>query len=141
MFRYFVTYHLARDKYEDINLLVTFEDYEYFELENASYQEKEDAIKNYPYVFEINNDGKSLVSYQIEITDLEIKNVKREDLNYILVLDDVEVKSGTLSEIKNNVLYSSSIKSKKNGTYKLYIYLNKEKEEVSYKYSLKIVSL
>ena len=57
------------------------------------------------------------------------------------MLDSEEVKTGTLSEIDNNILYSSKIKSKNNEKYKLYIYLNKEKEDVSYKYSLEVKSL
>ena len=138
---YIVTSYLEKDKYEDINLLVTFEDTKYFELENTSFLEKDEVIKTYPYIFEIENKGKTSVDYQIEITDLEISNLTREDLNYILMLDSEEVKTGTLSEIDNNILYSSKIKSKNNEKYKLYIYLNKEKEDVSYKYSLEVKSL
>lgn len=138
---YIVTSYLEKDKYEDINLLVTFEDTKYFELENTSFLEKDEVIKTYPYIFEIENKGKTSVDYQIEITDLEISNLTREDLNYILMLDSEEVKTGTLSEIDNNILYSSKIKSKNNEKYKLYIYLNKEKEDVSYKYSLEVKAL
>lgn len=138
---YIVTSYLEKDKYEDINLLITFEDTKYFELENTSFLEKDEVIKTYPYIFEIENKGKSSVNYQIEITDLEISNLTREDLNYILMLDSEEVKTGTLSEIDNNILYSFKIKSKNNEKYKLYIYLNKEKEDVSYKYSLEVKAL
>lgn len=138
---YVVTLYLEKDKFEDINLLVTFEDTKYFELENTSFLEKEEVSKTYPYIFEIENKGITSVNYQIEITDLEISNLTREDLDYILILDSEEVKTGTLSEIDNNILYSSNIKTKKTGTYKLYIYLNKEKEDVSYKYSLEVKTL
>lgn len=137
---YIITYHFEKSLYEDINLLVTFEDNEYFSLENTKKLLKEEAMKTYPYIFTIENKGKSSSSYEIKIKDEELKNIERSNLDYVVLLNDKEVLSGSLSDVENNTLYKTSIEKKKTDTYKVYIYLNSEVEEASYKYSLDIVS-
>lgn len=137
---YIITYYLDRSLYENISLLVTFEDDTTFSLLELKELEKEEALKTYPYVFNVLNKGKSEVTYKIEIKDEEISGLDRNSLDYILFLNDKEVKTGTLSEIADNILYEAKIKKNQTDIYKLYIYLNEEKEEVSYKYSLKIIS-
>ena len=137
---YILTYQLEKTKFEDVKLLVTFEDTKEFSLENTNILEKEEALETYPYIFSVKNNGKSLVDYQIKIKNKEISNLEKSDLSYILFLNDDEVKTGKLDELKDNILYNSKIKNKKTDIYKLYIYLNKEIKDVSYKYSLEIIS-
>lgn len=135
---YMFTYYLEKTKYQDIDLLVTFEDTYDFTLENTSFLDEESVLKTYPYIFTVLNNGKSKVNYQIKINDLDT-NISREDLDYILYKNDKEIKKGSLDNI-NDILYTTNIKGKKNDTYKLYIYLNKELDEVNYKYSLEIIT-
>ena len=137
---YVLTYHLDKSKFQDINLLVTFEDTEEFSLENTNFLTYDDVIKTYPYIFEVKNNEKNSVKYEIKIKDKEISKIERNDLSYILFLNDKEIKKGNLSELNNSILYSNEIKGKKIDIYKLYIYLNKEISDVSYKYSLEIIS-
>ena len=137
---YVITYQLEKSLYENIDLLVTFEDNEYFSLENTNKLLKDEAIKTYPYIFTIENKGKSRALYEIKIKDEEFKNLERSNLDYVVLLNDKEVLSGSLSSVENNTLYKTSIEKKKTDTYKVYIYLNKEIEEASYKYSLDIIS-
>lgn len=137
---YVLTYELDKSKFEDIKLLVTFEDTKKFSLENTSFLTHDEALKTYPYIFSVKNNGKSLVNYEIRIKDKEISNLERNNLNYILFLNDKEIKKGELDEIKDNILYDNRIKTKKTDIYKLYIYVNKEIKDAKYKYSLEIIS-
>ena len=102
--------------------------------------EYESVLDTYPYIFEVENKGKNLVKYQIKLINEEFLNLEKKDLNYILFLDDVEIKRGSLDDVDNNILYESKIKNGKKNIYKLYIFVNKELEDVSYKYSLEIIS-
>lgn len=137
---YILTYQLEKTKFEDVKLLVTFEDTKEFLLENTNFLTREEALETYPYIFSIKNNGKSIVNYEIKIKDKEISNLERSDLNYMIFLNDEEIKTGKLSELKDNVLYESKIKNKKTDIYKLYIYINKEISDAKYKYSLEIIS-
>lgn len=137
---YTVTYYMDKVLYEDISLLVTFEDTETFKLENTSKLEKTEALNTYPYIFSIENNGLGSVTYQIKIQE-DVSNVEKNLLSYILYLNDEEVKEGLLSDLEDDVLYTSKIKAKQTATYKLYIYLNEEKDDVSFEYSLEIESL
>lgn len=133
---YIITYQLERNKFEDINIQVTFEDSEKFTLENLNKLDKESAMLTYPYIFEVKNDGKGMTSYKIKIKSLELDGIKKENLNYILIKNDLEVKSGSLIDLENDLLYNTNISKKETDIYKLYIYLNEEFEGVSCKYSL-----
>jgi len=136
---YLVTYYLEKESFQDIKLLITFEDTKTFELENTNKLEKEAALKTYPYIFTIENQGKT-TDYTITLEDVEIKNLSRQNLNYILLEDDKEVKEGLLSELEDDVLYQSSILKNKEKNYKLYIYLNEELESINYEYKIMINS-
>ena len=127
---YIVTYYLDKNLYEDINFLVTFEDTKEFTIENA--HSREDVLKTYPYIFTVLNQGKKKTDYEIVLSD---NNSDRENLQYILFLNDQEVKSGSLNELKKNVLYTAKLGSNKTDTYQLYVY---SKEEKDYTYSLLI---
>ena len=136
---YITTYYLD-DMYEDINLLVTLEDTKevFINLEKLT---KEEVLKTYPYIFKIENKGKREVNYQIKIKDIELENIKKEELNYILLLNDEEVKSGSLSDLDNGIVDNFKIDKDKTSEYKLYIYINQEKDEGTYKYSLEILTM
>lgn len=136
---YVFTFYLEKEKFNNINLEITFEDTKEFSLENTKLLTYEETLQTYPYIFEVLNKGKSLVNYQIKIKDEET-NITRNDLEYILFLNDKEVKKGNLSELDSDILYENKIKNKKKDTYKLYVYLNKEIDEVIYKYSLEMIS-
>jgi len=124
--------------YENINLLVTLEDTKEVSVDLKKL-DKEEVLKTYPYIFKIENKGEREVNYQIKIQDIELENIKKEELNYILLLDDEEIKSGYLSDLENFIIYDFKISSKKEQVYKLYVYLNKEKEEGIYKYAIEVV--
>lgn len=135
---YIFTFYLEKNNFQDVNLLVTFEDTEVFSLENLKKLEKEAALETYPYIFQIENKGKSSVDYEIKIIDKEITNLERKQLNYVLYLNNEEIKSGNLGELKDNLLYNTKINKKKTDIYKLYIYLNEDLEDITYKYQLQV---
>lgn len=135
---YFVTKYLDKNLYLDTNILVTFEDTKEFNLESNSVLKKEDAIKEYPNKFKVENKSLKKVKYDIILKEID-SNVDKENLEYVLYEGDKEVASGSIKDIKD-ILYSSNLGMKKSIEYKLYIYLTKEKEEASYKYSLEIAS-
>ena len=101
--------------------------------------DKEKALKEWPYIMEVNNTGGGKGLYQILLTDVETSTIKRDDLDYVLLLDDKEVSNGNLGDIKNNVLYTGEILGNTKQKYKLYIWVIKEQEkekESNYEYKL-----
>ena len=79
---YVITFYSERKKYQDINLLVTFEDTKTFKIEKL--QDKELTLKTYPYKFTVKNKNKANISYKIKIKDVNL-DIKRNDLNYVLL--------------------------------------------------------
>lgn len=136
---YVITKHLDKNLYLNTNLEVTFEDTKEWSLESFSKLSKEEALKIYPNTFIVKNNSLKSVKYDVIFEEIN-SNIKSSDLDYILYLNDKEVKDGTLSDLKDNILYQSKIRLKGTDTYKLYLYLNNEKEDVSYNYTIKINS-
>ena len=129
---YIVTKYLDKNMYLNTELLVTLEDSKEFKLENTDKLTKEEALKTYPNTFKIENKSLKKVSYKVNIKkDNDIDNI-----NYILYLNDKEVSDGNLDDLKDNLLYENTINSKKTDTYKLYLYLNEEKEKIDFTYSI-----
>ncbi len=133
---YIVTKYLDKNLYLNTNLLVTFEDTREFTIENMNKMSKEEAEKEYPNKFTVEN--KSLKNVEYTILLKEISPSSKEKINYILYLNDKEVKEGKLSEI-DDVLYTTSISLKKTDTYKLYLYY-RETDDSEFKYSIEITS-
>lgn len=136
---YVITKHLDKNLYLNTNLEVTFEDTKEWSLESFSKLSKEEALKIYPNTFIVKNNSLKSVKYDVIFEEIN-SNIKSSDLDYILYLNDKEVKDGTLSDLKDNILYQSKIRLKGTDTYKLYLYLNNKKEDVSYNYTIKINS-
>ena len=57
-----------------------------------------------------------------------------------LYLNDKEVKEGNLKDLKDNILYETKIGKKKTDTYKLYVYLTKDIEDIDYTYTIVVNS-
>ena len=120
----------------NVNVKVTFDDTETYIIPNIKKMTKEEALKEWPYKITVNNSGDAKGLYQILIEDIS-DSIKREDLDYVLILDGKEVQEGNLSQIKNNILYTYEIDSNITQKYDLYIWAIKdEKEESSYEYKL-----
>ncbi len=134
---YFLAYALEKSLYNDINLLVTFEDTKEFSVESLDKKSEEEALKTYPYIFVIENKENSNVKFTMKIKDT-LENLERSNLNYIIYLGEKEVKRGLLSEVKDNLLYEGNIKSKSKDTYKIYVYANETLKDATYKYSILI---
>ena len=87
-------------------------------------------------------DNESVVNLLNEVindvtTDIDTSTIKRDTLDYSLYLEDKEIKSGKLGDIKDNVLYTGEIEGKSKQKYKLYIWVTKEIDEKSvYEYKL-----
>ena len=135
---YFVTSYLDKNLYLNTELLVTFEDSEEFSLESKEKLTKEEALKTYPNTILVENKSLKSVNYTISIDNKKTDNL--DSLSYVLYLNDKEVKEGELKDLQNNLLYESKIGKKKTDTYKLYIYLNKEVEDIDYTYSIVVNS-
>lgn len=136
---YVLTKNLDKNLYLNTNLEITFEDSKEFSLENTNKLTKEEALKTYPNTFKVEN--KSLKKVQYDVIFKEIKNnIKDYDLNYILYLNDKEVKEGKIKDLEDDILYNNTISIKRTDTYKLYLYLTDEIEEVTYNYTIKIDS-
>ena len=138
---YFGTLYLDKlRKGGEVNVSVTYEDVEEFTLENKKKLDKDDALKEWPYIFHVENTGNAKGLYQIKIIDLDGNTIKREDLSFVLMMDDKEIKSGKLNELKENILYTGEIEGTVKQDFKLYIWSCEDyMEEDIYKYKLDIV--
>lgn len=136
---YIFTKYLDKNLYLNTNILVTFEDTKEFSLESTEKLTKEEALKVYPNTFKVENKSLKLIKYSVIYEEKE-SNLEEDDLSYILYLNNKEIKDGKISDLKDNLLYNGSIKMKKTDVFKLYLYLNNEKDEVKYNYTIKIDS-
>lgn len=135
---YFFTQYLDKNLYLNTELQVTFEDTKEFALENKNKLSKEEAIKEYPNTILVENKSLKNVDYTISIDNKKTDNL--DSLNYVLYLNDKEVKEGNLKDLKDNLLYETKIEKKKTDTYKLYVYLTKEIKDIDYTYSIVVNS-
>lgn len=103
---------------------------------NATIRDTDDIIPI--YYFRVKNNVNMHVSYEVLIKDIlpsEAKDgcsddtyFKREELKYELKLDNKVIKSGLLSEIKDDILDKREINSISSNDYALRIWLNEEDE-------------
>ena len=135
---YFVTGYLDKNLYLNTELEVTLEDSKEFSLESKEKLTKEEAIKIYPNTIKVENKSLKKVEYTISIDNKKTDNL--DALSYVLYLNNKEVKSGDLKDLKDNLLYETKVGMKKTDTYKLYIYLNKDIEDIDYTYSIVVNS-
>ncbi len=135
---YFGTMYLDKmKKGGEVNVTVTFDDTETYTIPSIEKMDKDKALKEWPYIMEVDNKGDAKGLYQIIITDEKKSTIKREVLDYSLYLDDKEVTSGKLKDIKDNILYTGEIEGKSKQKYKLYIWVTNEVEKESiYEYKL-----
>ena len=131
---------LAYDKAKkggEVNLTVTFDDTDYYQIPSTKKMTKEEALKEWPYIMELNNTGLGKGLYQIKITETDKSTIQKDKLSYSLYLDDKEIKSDKLANIKDNVLYQGSILGNTKQKYKLYIWVTDEVlEKDIYEYKL-----
>ena len=140
---YFGTLYLDNlRKGNDVKVTVTFDDTESYVIPSIEKMDKEKALTEWPYIMEVNNTGRNKGLYQIKITDVETSTIKRDDLEYLLYLDDKEVTTGKLSDIKKDILYTGEIEGKTKQKYKLYIWTIKDQEkEANYEYKLEFITI
>ncbi|MBQ8891347.1 MAG: hypothetical protein IJ068_00580 [Bacilli bacterium] len=132
---YVVTKYLDKNLYLNTNLLVTFEDTKEFTLESFDVLTKKEALDTYPNKFTIENKSLKGVNYDVVLTS--DTNISEDNLSYVLYKNEEEVQTGNLSDIKD-VLYTSSIKTLKTDSYRLYIYLTEKTSNPEFTYKLEI---
>jgi hypothetical protein len=137
---YFGTMYLDKlRKGGEVNVTVTFDDTETFKLESVKKMDKEKALKEWPYIMNVENTGSGKGLYQIIITDIETSTIPRDKLEYVLKLDDKEIASGNLKDVKDNILYTGEIEGNTKQEFKLYIWVIVDAfnyEEDNYEYKL-----
>ncbi len=127
---YFVTYKIdLAKKGGSVDVKVTFDDTETYVIPSVKKMSKEEALKEWPYKIQVENSGTAKGLYQILITDIS-KSIKRDNLDYVLYLDEKEIQEGNLGKIKDDILYTYEIDAKKTQKYDLYIWCSKDCEEV-----------
>lgn len=140
---YYIT--LAIDKARkggEVNITVTFDDTESYVIPNTNTLTEDEALKEWPYIFKIENTGNAKGLYQIRIKDLEDSNISRKVLEYSLYKDDVKTSFGHLSDLKDDLLYTYEIEGETDQEYKLYIWVGEDEEkdtkELKYEYKLEL---
>ena len=78
------------------------------------------------YKFYVRNDNEYEITYKLAINDIKLDNnekmVNRKNLNYSVFKNDVKIKEGKLSNLKNNVLVITSIGLKTVDNYEILIW-------------------
>lgn len=78
------------------------------------------------YKFYVRNDNEYEITYKLTINDIKLDNnekmVNRKNLNYSVFKNDVKIKEGKLSNLKNNVLVTTSIGLKTVDNYEILIW-------------------
>lgn len=78
------------------------------------------------YKFYVRNDNEYEITYKLTINDIKLVNnekmVNRKNLNYSVFKNDVKIKEGKLSNLKNNVLVTTSIGLKTVDNYEILIW-------------------
>ena len=122
---------------EDVNIKVTYEDSETYIIPSVKKMTKDEALKEWPYIVHVENTGSDKGLFQIIIKDIDKSTIKRDDLDYILEEDKIEVSKGNLNTLKNNILFEGEIDGKEEKVYKLYIYTTKDFDvKDTYEYKL-----
>ncbi len=138
---YYLSFNLSKKYINDVNLQLTYDDTDTFTLENVNKLSKEDALKEWPYIFNIKNKSKRDSDYYLTIKDVS-GNIKRDKLSYVIYVNDKKQTEGKLSDIKDNILVKNHIKGNDNQEYKLYIYVSSDLdtkiEELSYEYKIEL---
>lgn len=134
---YFVTLKIDMlKKGGNVDVKVTFDDTESYVIPSIKKMDKETALKEWPYKITVNNSGTAKGLYQIIIEDIS-NSIKRDDLDYVLFLDEKEIKEGHLKDISNNILYTYGIDANTTQKYDLYIWSSVEQDEKNtYEYKL-----
>ena len=131
------SYYYSKKYVKDAEVKVVFEDSKSYVIPEVSELSEEEALKQWPYIMHFENTGKREAKFDLVIKDVD-GDIKRDNLSYILLLNDKKVIDGELSKIKNNVIYSGSIKAKEKQDYKLYVWVNKKVEGTKYEYSISL---
>ena len=133
----FGSYYLSKKYVKNTNIKITFEDSESFALEDVTELSEEEALKLWPYIFHMENEGKRDAKFKLVISDID-GDIKRDDLDYALFRDDKKVISGHLSEISDNIIYKGSIAKSEKNDYKLYVWVTKKDAGEKYEYNIKL---
>lgn len=109
---------------------------------NKDFTLSKEKIK--PYAFSVINKEKIDTKYKVILVDHSKgeNSIAREDLKYELILNGTVINTGRLSKIRDNVLDVRTISKNSTNHYKVKIWLdsNRHFENVTYTYSVKVVS-
>lgn len=133
----FGTYYISKKYVKNTNVHIVFEDGESFKLEDVSELSETEALKLWPYIFHMENQGNRKAKYKFVISDVS-GDIKRDNLDYVLLKDDNKVASGHLKDIKDNVLYKDEVNKKEKNDFKLYIWVTSKDAGTEYEYSIKL---
>ena len=86
----FLSYKISNKLVGNVDIKIIFDDSKTFTLENVNKLTKEEALKNWPYIFKLENTSSRDADYQLIISDVS-GNIKRDSLSYVLVRDDQEL--------------------------------------------------
>ncbi len=97
----------------------------------------ENSDKIVPYEFSVSNTDGEDSTYDLLIEDIidndkEEKTLSRKYLNYELKLNDVIIKKGNMSNIKNNILDTRTMSKDSTNSYSLKIWLNEKSKETDW---------
>lgn len=100
-----------------------------------------DDEDNSTYSFVVTNNSKMGAKYQVLLYDRDA-TISRKNVHYKLQLNDATIKTGTLDEVKDNVLDSRTVNGKSTNSYLFTIWVSEDDNLDSddyYDYYLKLV--
>lgn len=108
--------------------------------EIASFKEYDSLDKAFTYDFNVSNSNPVSLKYNLELvnSNFGLDNVDLSLINYSLVKNNVEVLSGTLSNVFNMNLYETDISSNAKDEYTLKLWSNEIDDNMKYSFRLNI---
>lgn len=106
----------------------------------TSFEKYSTKDKGYTYDFSVSNTNSVPIKYNIELFNplYGSDKVDMKLINYSLLKNGKEEKSGVLKDSLNNDIYSATIETSKNDTYQIVLWSNKIKKDLSFSFKINI---
>ena len=106
----------------------------------TSFEKYNSKEKGYTYAFSINNKNPIPIKYNIELFNplFGSDKVDMKLINYSLLKNGKEAKTGTLNDAINNAIYNETIESEKTDNYQIVLWSSKLNKDLSFSFKINV---
>ena len=128
-----------RYEYKNYNLIITHSSRSYGGT-ITSFEKYDTKEKAYSYDFSVSNSNPIQIKYSVELFNplYGSDGVNMKLINYSLLKNNKEVKSGLLVDALNNQIINSEIDSKEADNYTIRLWSNKIKKDLSFSFKINV---